>query len=360
MVDGEDEAKLADAPNPPIWSQQSSDYFIPQPHLQGLPVSHLPSAQESPSSQNPSKPLPPIPPRQPFIRLPLCTHSVVERQHCVNPYEQCESCGRIPFLGWFFVCVEDTSGFSDPLDPIRGPFLSPWILKAIETGQYTEEEREVLIQQKLRVLTMADLERAPSPSISMLEAEYGAEEPAMQQTASSPASPGASMTDLFPHPLPPLPCILRACRHCERRFANLEERSWGSINEICNDPAIGPPAAFELAGRPVSDASIVRNLGWRSAAVPVPTAETSEDCAEDSGQEGLGSVFDFQIDLTGDDLSSLVDQALDIVGKGGIKQDESADIDADESISNILFGVEIDDESELGGDKEAYGGVPLR
>ncbi|KAK1147137.1 hypothetical protein N8T08_001876 [Aspergillus melleus] len=360
MVDGEDEAKLADTPNPSLWSQQSLDNSIPQPHLQDLPSNHLPSAQESPSSQNPSRPLPPIPPRQPFIRLPLCTHSVVERQHCVNPYEQCESCGRIPFLGWFFVCVEDTSGFSDPLDPIRGPFLSPWILKAIETGQYTEEEREMLIQQKLRVLTMADLARAPSPSISMLEAEYGAGELAMQQTgqtASSPASPGGSTADLFPHPLPPLPCILRACRHCERRFANLEERSWGSINEICNDPAIGPPAAFELAGRPVSDANTVRNLGWRSAVVPVPTAETSEDRAEDSGQEGLGSVFDFQIDLTGDDLSSL---ALDIVGKGDVKQGESAAIDADGSFSRILIGVEIDNESEPGGDKEAYGGVSLR
>ncbi|KAI9035279.1 uncharacterized protein KD926_003773 [Aspergillus affinis] len=358
MVGGKDEAKLADSPNPPKQSQQSSDGSIPQP-LQGLPSDHS-SAQGTPSSQNSGRPLPPIPPRQPFVRLPLCTHSVVERQFSVNPYEQCESCGRIPFLGSFFVCVEDTSGFSDPLDPIRGPFLSPWILKAIETGQYTEEEREVLIQQKLRVLTMADMERAPSPSISMLEAEYGAGEAAMQQTgqtASSPASPGGSTADLFPHPLPPLPCILRACRHCERRFTNLEERSWASINEVCNDPAIGPPAAFELAGRPVSDANIVRNLGLRSCAAPGPT----EDCAEDSGQEGLGSLFEFQIDLNGDDLSSLFNKTLETVEAGDIKQVDSADIGADESNSSRLIGLEMNDESETGGDKEIdAGGVSLR
>ncbi|PLB51256.1 hypothetical protein P170DRAFT_509275 [Aspergillus steynii IBT 23096] len=358
MVD-EDEAKREDSPNPPPASTHNpQDDTVPQPHQQqDLPSDHhSPSVQGTHSGQNSGRLLPPIPTaRQPVVRLPLCTHSVVERQHCVDHLERCDSCGRIPFLGWFFVCVEDTSGFSDPLDPIRGPFLSPWILKAIETGEYTVEEREVLIQQKLRVLRMADLERAPSsPSLSMLEAECEAGEHALQQrqTASSSANPGDSTTNLPAHPLPPLPCTLRACRHCERRFANLEERSWLSINEVCND-AIGPPAAFELAGRPVSDANIVRHLGWRSANSGSKTDDYPDRQAWSRNTSGS------QLDFTDQELSALFDQVLNMAAAKDTKKDRTTGTDSDESGLSILIGLEVDDTSEAGDQDTCDGGVPL-
>lgn len=349
VVDDDDEAKRVESPNPPPTLN----------HPQQGPSSHHPSlsAQKRPSSQTSGRPLPPLPtPRQPVVRLPLCTHSVVERRPCNDPHERCDSCGRIPFLGWFFVCVEDTSGFSDPLDPIRGPFLSPWILKAMETGQYTVEERELLIRQKLRVLQMADLERVPSsPSLSMLEAEYGAGECPMQQTG-QPSGPQPS--------LPPLPCTLRACRHCERRFANLEERSWSSINEICNDATIGPPGAFELAGRPISRADIVQTLGWRSVAHPRPDSETSDDGTEGSGQKAFADAFDSPIGLSGDPLSGLVHSVLNIADPCDLKQAQSVSSDSDESGLSVLIGLEVDAESVAGDgadrDTSCGGGVSLR
>lgn len=335
----EDEANRENSTEAPTLEQSHDS--IP-PHQQDLPSDHSPSVQAGPSKTG--RPLPPLPiPRLPVVRLPLCTHSVVERLHCMDPLERCESCGRIPFLGWFFVCVEDSSGFSDPLDPIGGPFLSPWVLKAIETGQYTVEEREVLIQQKLHVLKVADLEGAPSsPSLSMLD-EYEAGEHANHQTGQ--VSPSASSEDssatLSPRPLPPLPCTLRACRHCERRCANLEERSWLSINEVCDD-SVRPPAPVELAGRPISDVNLVRNLGWRTAKSSSKTVDYTN-----SGPEGPYDESD-AIDLTQEELSKLVGHMLNIAATSDIKEQYS-DSGSNESGLSILVGLEADDELDIGG-----------
>ncbi|THC97845.1 hypothetical protein EYZ11_002698 [Aspergillus tanneri] len=230
MADKEDENAWDSRDPLPISYGGSPDFPFLKPYqeqeltsdscLLSISKPQHPSSEEEPSSSSdtPLQSAPTI--RQPTVRPPVCTHSVVEH-------------------------------------PIRGPFLSPWILKAIENGNYTVEEREVLIQQKLGVMRMAALEKHPSsPALSLLEVEnepgeyitqYNQSPFRVNQSIGHTQQTSSSTSYTSSRPLPPPPCTLRACRHCERRFANLEERSWSSINEICSDPTITVPAAWELA-----------------------------------------------------------------------------------------------------------------
>ncbi|KAA8648131.1 uncharacterized protein ATNIH1004_004014 [Aspergillus tanneri] len=344
MADKEDENAWDSRDPLPISYGGSPDFPFLKPYqeqeltsdscLLSISKPQHPSSEEEPSSSSdtPLQSAPTI--RQPTVRPPVCTHSVVERQYCVHEFELCESCGRIPFLGWFFACVEDTSGFSDPLDPIRGPFLSPWILKAIENGNYTVEEREVLIQQKLGVMRMAALEKHPSsPALSLLEVEnepgeyitqYNQSPFRVNQSIGHTQQTSSSTSYTSSRPLPPPPCTLRACRHCERRFANLEERSWSSINEICSDPTITVPAAWELAGRPVSDSNTVRNLGLRQVTMPYPNAQSASCWTTRSHEKVADAKLYIQKSIASHELPHLVNQSLTISGQSASKSNHQA------------------------------------
>ncbi|KAL2826594.1 hypothetical protein BDW59DRAFT_144923 [Aspergillus cavernicola] len=77
------------------------------------------------------------------------------------------------------------------------------------------------------------------------------------------------MSQIHPHPAR---CNYRACHHCDRK---LQERTWLSLNEICNDPDIKPPSAWDLWETPVSDVNLVSNLGLRCPPAPVPPPHRS-------------------------------------------------------------------------------------
>ncbi|OGM39437.1 hypothetical protein ABOM_011959 [Aspergillus bombycis] len=171
------------------------------------------------------------PATQSAIRQHRCHHSVMERQFCIDRMETCNSCGRWPFLGWVYLCVEDNSGFSDPLDPINGPFLSPWIMKAMEDGHYTTEQKEIVIHQKLNVVRTAERERGTiPPPLSMLYAErstqtgHNQDDPWVElvedvsQRDESASRTGESAvrldhseqtSQLLQHPHPALPCTFK-------------------------------------------------------------------------------------------------------------------------------------------------------
>ncbi|KAI9375610.1 hypothetical protein BJX61DRAFT_102285 [Aspergillus egyptiacus] len=175
-----------------------------------------------------------------------CYHSTVSRQWRIDQYETCDSCGRRPFFGWFYICTEDTDGYSDPIDP-DASLLSPWITEAILAGEYTEEQKEILIQQKLGVLRICERERQLAQS----------------QARADAASFGLN-SQTQPHRVR---CTYRACYHCDRK---LQERTWLSLNEICNDPNVKPPNAWDLSEIPIADARHVINLGTRSSPPPPP------------------------------------------------------------------------------------------
>ncbi|KAE8371464.1 hypothetical protein BDV26DRAFT_286771 [Aspergillus bertholletiae] len=242
------------------------------------------------------------PTTQPTIHQHRCHHSVVERQFCIDRMETCNSCGRHPFLGWLYLCVEDTSGFSDPLDPINGPFLSPWMLKAIEDGHYTAEQKEIVIHQKLNVMRMAERERGLVPSpLSMLYAErntqsgYSQDDPWVDVTRTSEPAVhldyNGQTSLLLQHPCPSL-----------RRYGNLEERTWISLNP------------WELLGRPVSDANILRNLELHSRRIGLssPKQASSSQHGITERRKRMSTRLYSRENITSVNLHELVDQSLHI------------------------------------------------
>ncbi|KAL4944405.1 hypothetical protein BDV06DRAFT_187553 [Aspergillus oleicola] len=203
-------------------------------------------------------PLPRQPPRQ-----DNCSHSTVTRQWRCDEHETCNTCGRKPFLKWFYLCTEDTSGYAASIDQ-SGSLLNEWITEAILEGEYTDNERDTLIEQKLKVLEMSERERNLSAARSKAGRGNG-----YQYDRPS--------TGLNQHPFPRLGafqlppraprCNYRSCYHCDRK---LQERTWVNLNAVCDDPNIRPPSSWDLWETPVSDARIVKTLGLRAPYPPQP------------------------------------------------------------------------------------------
>ncbi|PLN81252.1 hypothetical protein BDW42DRAFT_169497 [Aspergillus taichungensis] len=204
--------------------------------------------------------------RQQSSRPDSCFHSVIDRQYCVDDFEQCGVCGRVPFLNWFYRCIVDTSAFTEPVDPGR-PILSPWMAKAALDGHYTDEELNVLFRQKLEVLEIAErLRQARSSShpteVNQEQPDDGEDENQVWvedvSQDSSRSSPSAQTTV---HAIPRPPCTHHACHHCNPA---LHQRCWQSIDAICTDLEIKPLTEWDFHERPMSDTRIVRTLGLRS------------------------------------------------------------------------------------------------
>lgn len=189
-----------------------------------------------------------------------CYHSTVTRQWRINAYETCNNCGRIPFLRWFYLCTEDTSGYTGPLDQ-SGSLLSEWITEAILEGEYTDAQRDKLIEQKLGVLDMCEKERNMYMSTPRFSHSQEAEFQPEYHSATHQGRVTAEAGPRFIQPQAdsrPVRCQFRACHHCERK---LQERTWLSLNAICDDPNATPLNDWDFWKTPMSDANIVRNLG---------------------------------------------------------------------------------------------------
>ncbi|PKX99969.1 hypothetical protein P168DRAFT_293851 [Aspergillus campestris IBT 28561] len=206
--------------------------------------------------------------RQRSSRPDSCFHSVIDRQYCVDDLEQCNVCGRVPFLNWFYRCIVDTSAFTEPFNPDR-PILSPWMAKAALDGHYTDEELNVLFRQKLEVLEMAEKLRHPCSSPHPTEAEEAQEQPddddddsqVWVEDVNQDSSRSSPSTQARVHAIPRPPCTHHACHHCHPA---LHQRCWLSIDAICTDPEIKPFTEWDFHERPMSDTRIVRTLGMRS------------------------------------------------------------------------------------------------
>lgn len=196
-----------------------------------------------------------------------CYHSTVTRQWRINAYETCNNCGKIPFLRWFYFCSEDTSGYTGPIDQ-TGSLLSEWITEAILAGEYTDAQRDKLIEQKLGVLEMCEKERNMYISDLRFSPGHGAEfQPGYhfqthQGRVTAEAEPSFTQSQAYSRPVR---CQFRACHHCE---CKLQERTWLSLNAICDDPDATPLNDWDFWKTPMSDASIVRNLGLRPPKPP--------------------------------------------------------------------------------------------
>ncbi|KAL5361167.1 hypothetical protein BJX96DRAFT_165705 [Aspergillus floccosus] len=222
-----------------------------------------------------------------------CRHGMLEHRYCLDKEDTCQMCGRRPFPNWLYYCVEDQGDYTLPINPFVSPVFTPWAQRYIEEGVYTTEQREIIIQQKIKVLQTAAhqrrtqlaplmpslLDTAPSVAASSdtddddSDSELWIEDvKAVNQPATRPAphgpSPWEADADTFDKPMLPTPCSFSACQYCEWRLYRfqhaLAQRMFLSLDEVCTDPSIRVPTAWDLRDRPISHADLVRNLGWRS------------------------------------------------------------------------------------------------
>ncbi|PYH96963.1 hypothetical protein BO71DRAFT_396626 [Aspergillus ellipticus CBS 707.79] len=196
----------------------------------------------------------------------FCKHDVVAREYALDENETCESCGRVPALGWFYRCNVDTSGFSHQMDPNQALALSPSIVNAIKAGHYNAVQKNIVEWQKQRVLQMCAADNdLPVPRFETTQVIDGIEDdddenPHVEIVEDvAQESRTLSPPPARPRGLRPI-CSYRACHHCAPRY---QDKSWMSINEVCNDDTISAPTAWDLREQPVTDAKVVCQLGLR-------------------------------------------------------------------------------------------------
>ncbi|KAL4883477.1 hypothetical protein BJY04DRAFT_184731 [Aspergillus karnatakaensis] len=219
-----------------------------------------------------------VPDPRPPPRHIQCYHGTVTRQWRVADYETCDNCGRRPFLRWFYLCTEDTTGYMS-LGNRNGSFLSSWMTDAILAGEYTDEQERILVEQRLGVLEMCEMERdLAQASLSYHKARLNSNEAGHAASISraqhleyySEAGPSNVISQM---PTRPPRCHYRACHRCDR---GLIEKAWLHLDEICSVPNVKPPSTWDLRERPVSEVKHVKNLGLRPPAPPKPPPHSSQ------------------------------------------------------------------------------------
>ncbi|OJJ44880.1 hypothetical protein ASPZODRAFT_17794 [Penicilliopsis zonata CBS 506.65] len=197
-----------------------------------------------------------------------CSHSTVTRQRCLGASDVCPECKRFPPLGYLYACTEDET---DLLAKPDCEFLSPRVLRAIEAGEYTEEQKIQLFVAKHDVLEAAcDARRqkliAPyynhrmAVGLGDMYADCHSDATAQHFLRMTPARlrRGTSNAE---------PCHHRVCHYCR---PYLVQMSWVSLNAVLEDPKIQARADPSNSNRLVARADVVRNLGTRVWHPPAP------------------------------------------------------------------------------------------
>ncbi|KAJ5690655.1 hypothetical protein N7462_005047 [Penicillium macrosclerotiorum] len=193
----------------------------------------------------------------------FCSHETVLRCFGLLTRFWCRVCHRT--VRFLYVCTADTADFS-PFDPAAEPIqedlsiLAPWVQKGIAAGEYTNEQVQKLLDQKMKVLTFAKRARRSVAQHSERESidNSGSLANWLSREALRRSSQGGTTISV------PLvkkqrsaTCRLQACGNCE---PGLEECAWGSIDAIANEPYTEPPRIPEYLRRPISDASKLRTM----------------------------------------------------------------------------------------------------
>ncbi|KAJ9394758.1 hypothetical protein DTO282F9_8324 [Paecilomyces variotii] len=275
------------------------------------------------SSRFGSDPLPPIRPAAvpASVQHPACTHCTMTRKFDDDRNETCDICHRKSAFGWLYVCTEDHDGFipadneysstlcreSCDSDTAGEISLSPWIKKAIEHGQYTTDQIEILKLQRAKVEEAVSIARNPTPTSSVThisESSYiedtddeawteTVEDTSQPDTESEPedSMPGISgpqVDHIRPraHPV----CRLMCCHACRPAC---RDRSWASLNAVCNETHVKPPPPWDVSNRRVSNTNVVRQLGLDKAETnrPLPSdgSPRSNESLKQNNSHGRGA-----------------------------------------------------------------------
>lgn len=229
-----------------------------------------------------------------------CTHMRLTRLYDNSESQKCPFCQRAPSLGWLYRCTQETDGFLPRCDfdstGISGAvnevsdndpnllLLSRHITDAINRGQYSEDQINVLMHQKeqVRCSILGTNPRSVTPSSSSSTSD-------LTISTSLPASPTLSTTssgfsdgeicvacdwsasnlyqpvtldaspcerkdehDRTRHPSV-TSCSLKICPTCRPSY---RERSFQSIDDIVTSPFL-PPPLWETNNRRLSSARIL-------------------------------------------------------------------------------------------------------
>ncbi|KAK2753222.1 hypothetical protein FQN54_007913 [Arachnomyces sp. PD_36] len=216
----------------------------------------------------------------------ICTHTSMTRVFDSSERQICDACKKPSRLGWVYICTEDHNGFlpnhqateffteykpsfMKRLEPYNDPpKLNTWVVKAIEEGRYSPEQVEILKAQKINLLqTLASIEGYQSESeddgpVTQLLEDLKETPPSDNNSITEPATPEKKGEPSIAMPA----CRYRCCPSCR---TSTRERSWLSLNKICNEEysALAPPE-WEFQNRRLSELSIVQNLGLRGRDPP--------------------------------------------------------------------------------------------
>ena len=230
---------------------------------------------------------------KPTTRKAVCTHVSLERVW--GSQFICSHCRMVPPMGWSYQCTQDQGEDALPfftlesLD-IRNPQeiesyyqrlehksmqlgqISPWILKAIREGHYTEDQIVILEAQKQGVNDMIFAAAEAAYQEGDSTRFFPSRSPPPQRSISTmlsvkapPVAPptyGEYMLRLVPNRSQR--CTYRTCQNCRPVS---RDRAWACIDHAI-DTTIIPEINFEYDFRPVSDINLLRNIGLRTPPKP--------------------------------------------------------------------------------------------
>ena len=240
--------------------------------------------------------VPPRPIAKSSQRRGVCTHVTLDRVWG-SPFT-CSHCRKLSPLGWSYECTQDHGEDALPYFTleslnIQNPHeveayfqrledkstqlgqLSPWIMKAIRDGHYTDDQICLLELQKQGVNDVI---------FEAAESAYQDGDPTRYFPSRSPP-PQRSLTGILGRKATPsaLPsygeymlrlvpnrsqrCVYRTCQSC-RPIS--KDRAWACIDHAFETKNV-PEVNFEFDFRPISDVNIVRNLGLRTPPKPLNT-----------------------------------------------------------------------------------------
>ncbi|KAF2774072.1 hypothetical protein EJ03DRAFT_379812 [Teratosphaeria nubilosa] len=247
-------------------------------------------------------------------RRPQCTHMSMSRGH--SAVSSCVVCGKIPSLGWLYVCQQDrdlstgcleftelnpsaqsgdfqTNGdFEEHAREAESLGMSTGVIKGIRKGDYTTDQARRLIDQKKHLRATIRSTQSPHgtsavpdlPPAGDIIASVGSTipdlAPAVQaspqtgdltstsdSSVAAPQNGKSSRGSKKQHQS----CHFQVCHTCrpfftERLPMSFERMLSGKVPAITED---------EITRLPMMKPSIVRNLGLRQAPLPPPPANRS-------------------------------------------------------------------------------------
>ncbi|KAF2011257.1 hypothetical protein BU24DRAFT_465990 [Aaosphaeria arxii CBS 175.79] len=227
---------------------------------------------------------------------PNCTHVDMDRLYTREEY--CQVCGRLPSIGFLYVCRQDQKYSYVPVgqddgeartvtgavdtqsslrDELKAIGLNDSIIGNAERGEYTPAQLELLKAQK-RDLNQVIADTVQRSQIFTVQAKLAA---ALDRTLSDTdgsyeSKPEKDMT------LPA--CTFQACHNCRPYY---KDRIYSSFENVVSDtmPAVTPLESICL---PTKSAQTMRSIGLRPASVSPRSHDLSSsgfggntDCTSD-------------------------------------------------------------------------------